>query len=868
MRFLFNPVTNQLNAAPPRDTIYAATAPVNPPFGTRWANTQTLREYLYIDGQWVEVGVGPAGKQGDKGDAATVSVTSTAVTGAAGSNVLVENTGTTSAAVLKFTVPKGDTGTAATVAVGTTTTGAAGTNAAVSNSGTTSAAVLNFTVPQGVKGDAATIAVGTTTTGAAGTNAAVSNSGTTSAAVLNFTVPKGDTGTAATVAVGTTTTGAAGTSAAVTNSGTTSAAVLNFTVPQGIQGAAGRDGTSVVLKGAVATFSALPTANRTQGDLWVVSDTGDGYVWSGTVWENTGKIRGPQGPQATISVGQTVTGAAGTSALVENTGTASAAVLKFTIPQGAKGDKGDKGDTGGQGPAGPAPSGTGAVVVNNGLLATPVAYGSTNTVSTLVQRDASGNFSASTITASLSGSSTSCTGNAASATKLATTRAINVSGDVTGTAQNFDGSAAITIPTAISAGVIVNADINATAAIADTKLATISTAGKVLNSATTAASANTASAIVARDALGNFSAGTITASLTGNASTATKFTTARKINTVSFDGSADITISAAPTSHTHPYSQITDTPYKDGVTVATTVALLANYTNGTSGVGATLTYASSYSDSLNTLVIDGLTVSVGTRVLIKDQTTSAQNGIYTLTTAGSASAPWVLTRGTDADSSSELGGAVVSVDRGTSNGGKLFSTSFSTASTVGSSSCQWFTVIDSAGGTFTGNLTIENTTPQIKFVETDNFPYWLLASGGSFYVTTDRDNSGAWETPHPLQLRGSDGLARVFGNDIWHSGNLTPAKDWVSKTAAYTAVAGDRISADTRVASFTLTLPASPAAFTEIVFADHYNQWATRNLTIARNGQNIEGLAEDLVCNVAGKQFTMRYEGTTWRVYL
>ena len=65
---------------------------------------------------------------------------------------------------------------------------------------------------------------------------------------------------------------------------------------------------------------------------------------------------------------------------------------------------------------------------------------------------------------------------------------------------------------------LVNADIAAAAAIVDTKLATIATAGKVSNSATTAASANTASAIVARDASGNFTAGTITAALTGAAS--------------------------------------------------------------------------------------------------------------------------------------------------------------------------------------------------------------------------------------------------------------------------------------------------------------------------------------------------------------
>jgi len=68
---------------------------------------------------------------------------------------------------------------------------------------------------------------------------------------------------------------------------------------------------------------------------------------------------------------------------------------------------------------------------------------------------------------------------------------------------------------------IVNADIATSAAIADTKLATISTSGKVSNSATTATSANTASAIVARDASGNFTAGTITASLSGNATSVT-----------------------------------------------------------------------------------------------------------------------------------------------------------------------------------------------------------------------------------------------------------------------------------------------------------------------------------------------------------
>lgn len=99
----------------------------------------------------------------------------------------------------------------------------------------------------------------------------------------------------------------------------------------------------------------------------------------------------------------------------------------------------------------------------------------------------------------------------------------------------------------ISAGVIVNTDINASAAIADTKLATISTAGKVSNSATTATDANTVSTIVARNSSGDFSAGTITAALSGNASTATTLQTARTINGVSFNGSANITVTADTT---------------------------------------------------------------------------------------------------------------------------------------------------------------------------------------------------------------------------------------------------------------------------------------------------------------------------------
>ena len=118
-----------------------------------------------------------------------------------------------------------------------------------------------------------------------------------------------------------------------------------------------------------------------------------------------------------------------------------------------------------------------------------------------------GTLIASTFEGNLTGD---VTGNASSASLLQTARTIAISGDVTGTATSFNGGSDITITSSITAGSIVNADINASAAIADTKLATISTPLKVQNSATTATNANTASAIVARDASGNFSANNIT----------------------------------------------------------------------------------------------------------------------------------------------------------------------------------------------------------------------------------------------------------------------------------------------------------------------------------------------------------------------
>jgi microcystin-dependent protein len=132
----------------------------------------------------------------------------------------------------------------------------------------------------------------------------------------------------------------------------------------------------------------------------------------------------------------------------------------------------------------------------------------------------------------------------------------NVSGTVVTTGDSGTVTSAM-----IADNSILNADINASAAIVDTKLATISTAGKVSNSATTATSANTANAIVARDASGNFTAGTITGTATdcsrsvlaGNGITGGGALSADRTITLGTPGTLTGTTANAvtSTSHTH-----------------------------------------------------------------------------------------------------------------------------------------------------------------------------------------------------------------------------------------------------------------------------------------------------------------------------
>lgn len=105
--------------------------------------------------------------------------------------------------------------------------------------------------------------------------------------------------------------------------------------------------------------------------------------------------------------------------------------------------------------------------------------------------------------------------------------------------------------------------------------------------------------------------------------------------------------------------------------VASTAALTVTYANGTSGVGATLTNAGAQA----ALVLDGVTMAVNDRVLVKDQASTLQNGIYTVTNIGSGVTNWVLTRATDFDQAAPneiVEGAYTVISEGTVNAANLF----------------------------------------------------------------------------------------------------------------------------------------------------------------------------------------------------
>ena len=133
---------------------------------------------------------------------------------------------------------------------------------------------------------------------------------------------------------------------------------------------------------------------------------------------------------------------------------------------------------------------------------------------------------------------------------------------------------------------------------------------------------------------------------------------------------------------------------KASVRVATTANLTATYDNA----AGTLT-----ANSNGAISVDGVTLVVNDRVLVKDQSTAAQNGFYKVTATGGAGAAFVLTRTPDADAASELtAGAFTFTEEGTANADNGYVLSTNGAITLGTTGIT-FEQFSGAGQIAAGN---------------------------------------------------------------------------------------------------------------------------------------------------------------------
>jgi hypothetical protein len=134
--------------------------------------------------------------------------------------------------------------------------------------------------------------------------------------------------------------------------------------------------------------------------------------------------------------------------------------------------------------------------------------------------------------------------------------------------------------------------------------------------------------------------------------------------------------------------------------VATAAALpVCTYANGTAGVGAMLTATAN-----GVLTVDtSYAVLLGDSVLVKNQASAFQNGLYNVTTLGTGSVPWVLTRNVDMDQSTEFGGGFVPVENnGATTGNSLWLCNVANPITVGTTSVL-FTQLNSPTSFTQGN---------------------------------------------------------------------------------------------------------------------------------------------------------------------
>jgi hypothetical protein len=204
------------------------------------------------------------------------------------------------------------------------------------------------------------------------------------------------------------------------------------------------------------------------------------------------------------------------------------------------------------------------------------------------------------------------------------------------------------------------------------------------------------------------------------------------------------------------------------------------------GVGATLTNAGTQV----ALTIDGILTTVGMRVLIFSQTSGTQNGVYTVTTVGTGSTNWVLTRATDANtyspySASSLGqGDAFFVSQGTQGAGETWVVSATGSIFFGQTSITFSQISDTGVYTASGGITLtgQNFSITAPLVTTyggtgilsytaGDMPYYAagtalstLGIGAANTVMTSSGSAPQWSTSLTLS-----GAITIAGNSTFSS---------------------------------------------------------------------------------------------------
>jgi len=244
------------------------------------------------------------------------------------------------------------------------------------------------------------------------------------------------------------------------------------------------------------------------------------------------------------------------------------------------------------------------------------------------------------------------------------------------------------------------------------------------------------------------------------------------------------TVSTTPSSNT----DIANKAYVDSIAVQsvhyhapvkyevpdTTGNLNATYNNGSSGVGATLTNAG----TLVAFTPDGIVASVNDRILIYNQTNAAQNGVYTVTTVGSGSVAWVLTRATDADTYDPIsptalgGGDAFFVTSGNTGAGETYVCNNTGTITFGTTAITFVQVsatqVYSAG---TG-LTLTGTQFSITPVGTAS-TYGSASQVPVFTTNASGQVSSVTDTAISITAGAVSGLAPSATTDTTNASNIT-----------------------------------------------------------------------------------------------